>query len=77
MKQRYYRQGDIASVYRRFKGRYGDRLSFYLWLYPILKSPRWIAVAWGGGATLLGRSLNGDFFRGIKFAINKIKAACN
>ena len=77
MKQRYYRQGDIASVYRRFKGRYGDRLSFYLWLYPILKSPRWIAVAWGGGATLLGRSLNGDFLRGIKFAINKIKAACN
>lgn len=72
MKQRYYRQGDMADAYSHYKGRYGDRLSFYVWLYPILKSPRWIAVAWGAFTTLVGRTLNGDLFRGLFFFKNKI-----
>jgi glycosyltransferase involved in cell wall biosynthesis len=72
MKQHYYLQGDIASAYSRFKGRYGDRLIFYLWLYPILKSPRWIAIAWGAFATLVGRTINGDLVRGLFFFKNKI-----
>jgi len=72
MKQRYYRQGNIASAYSRFNGRYGDRLNFYLWLYPILKSPRWIAIAWGAFATLFGRTINGDLVRGLFFFKNKL-----
>jgi len=72
MKQRYYRQGDMANAYPRYKGRYSDRLSFYVWLYPILKWPRWIAIAWGAFATLVGRTINGDLVRGLFFFKNKI-----
>ena len=72
MKQRYYLQGDIATAYSQFKRRYGDRLSFYIWLYPILKSPRWFAVLWGAFATFVGRVLNGDFVRGLFFLKDKI-----
>lgn len=75
MKQRFYRQGDIAKVYERFSKRYGDRYIFYIWLYPILKAPRWIAMLWGAMTTLLGRVLNGDLVRGIAFAINKLKSS--
>lgn len=77
MKQRYYQQGDITATYQRFSKRYGNRFVFYLWLYPILKWPRYIAVVWGCVAILIGRALNGDLLRGIKFAINKIKTVCN
>jgi abequosyltransferase len=71
MKQRYYHQG-MPNAYSRYKGRYGDRLSFYVWLYPILKSPRWIAVSWGAFATVVGRTLNGDLVRGLFFFKNKL-----
>jgi len=75
MKQRFYRQGDIAMAYERFSKRYGGRYIFYVWLYPILKSPRWIAISWGAMATLLGRALNGHLIRGIVFALNKLKSS--
>lgn len=73
MKQRYYRQGDIASAYHFFSKRYGGRFIFYSWIYPILKAPRWIAIVYGALATLTGRALNGDLIRGITFALNKLK----
>lgn len=72
MKQRYYRQGDMATIYQNFSKRYGGKLSFYICLYPILKLPRWLAVAWGGFATLIGRTLNGDLIRGLFFLKYKI-----
>jgi abequosyltransferase len=72
MKQRYYRDGDIANAYSRFKVRYGNRLNFYVWLYPILKSPRWIGISWGAIATLVGRTINGDLVRGLFFFKNKL-----
>jgi len=75
MKQRFYRQGDIAKAYEKFSKRYGGRCVFYIWLYPILKAPRWIAISWGAMATLLGRVLNGDLLRGIVFALNKLKSS--
>jgi abequosyltransferase len=74
MKQRYYRQGDISSTFKYFSKRYGSRFIFYLWLYPILKSPRWIAVLWGALATLVGRVLNGELIRGWFFFKNKLRS---
>ena len=73
MKQRFYDQGDIATVYKRFSSRYEGRYIFYFWLYPILKAPRWIAVIWGAFTTLVGRILNGDLVRGIAFVTSKMK----
>lgn len=67
-KQRLYRQGDIEATYLRFNNRYVGRLAFYFWLYPTLKLPRWLAISWGAFTTLLGRTLNGDLLRGVKFA---------
>ena len=67
-KQRLYRQGDIEAAYMRFNNKYAGRLAFYFWLYPTLKLPRWLAILWGAFTTLLGRTLNGDLLRGVKFA---------
>lgn len=75
MKQRFYQQGDIAKTYQRFSKRYNGRYIFYIWLYPILRAPRWIAIIWGAFTTLFGRTLNGDLIRGIAFAANKIRRA--
>ena len=65
----------FAMAYESFSKRYGGRYIFYIWLYPILKAPRWIAISWGAMATLLGRALNGDLIRGIAFALNKLKSS--
>lgn len=73
MKQRFYRTGNLDETFSRFYKRFGDRLAFYLWLYPIMKAPRWIAISWGVIATLLGRIFNGDLIRGVAFALNKLK----
>ncbi len=73
MKQRFYKLGNLDEAFARFYKRYGNRLAFYFWLYPILKAPRWIAISWGVITTFLGRVLNGDLIRGISFAVNKLK----
>lgn len=73
LKQRFYRQGDINQTYSRFFSRYANRPVFYLWLFPILKAPRWIALAWGAITTFVGRSINGDLVRGVAFSFNKLK----
>lgn len=72
-KQRLYRQDDINQTYATFQARYVNRPVFYLWLFPILKAPRWIALAWGAIAIFVGRSINGDLVRGLFFAVNKLK----
>lgn len=73
MKQRFYELGNIDESFARFHKRYGNRLVFYFWLYPILKAPRWIAIFLGLITTLFGRVINGDLIRGIHFALNKLK----
>jgi glycosyltransferase involved in cell wall biosynthesis len=71
-KQRLYNQGDWEKTYLTFNNRYRGRLSFYLWLYPIFKLPRLLGIPWAAAATFLGRTLNGDLLRGVKFVISKI-----
>jgi abequosyltransferase len=70
-KQRLDCSGDIMATYCTFNKRYNGRLCFYIWLYPILKWPRLLAIMWGAMATIIGRILNGDLQRGIFFALNK------
>jgi len=71
-KQRLYKQGDIDAAYLRFNKRYLGRMTFYFWLYPTLKLPRWLAILWGAFTTVLGRILNGDLLRGVKFALSNL-----
>jgi abequosyltransferase len=71
-KQRLYNQGDWKKTYLTFNNRYRGRLSFYLWLFPIFKLPRFLGVIWAAAATFVGRVLNGDLLRGVKFVLNKI-----
>jgi glycosyltransferase involved in cell wall biosynthesis len=71
-KQRLVGSGDIVATYDRFHKRYKGRWCFYLWIYPILKWPRLLAIMWGAMATIIGRILNGDLIRGIFFALNKV-----
>ena len=72
LKQRLNKTGDVVATYQRFLSRYHGHLSFYLWVAPILKLPRLLAIIWGGMATVIGRSINGDLYRGLMFAMNKI-----
>lgn len=71
-KQRLYKQGDIEATYLRFNNRYIGRVAFYFWLYPTLKLPRFFAILWGAFTTVLGRILNGDLLRGVKFALSNL-----
>jgi len=71
-KQRLNNTGDVVATYQRFSSRYHGQLCFYLWVAPILKLPRLLAIIWGGIATVIGRSINGDLYRGFMFAVNKI-----
>jgi abequosyltransferase len=64
------------ATYKDFYSRHHKSLAFYVLIYPFFKFPRPIAILWGSFLTLLGRSLNGDFIRGIKFAFNKITNFC-
>ena len=72
LKQRLHKQGDWKKTYQTFNSRYHGRFIFYLWLFPIFKLPRFLGLGWAAAATFLGRVLNGDLLRGIKFVLNKI-----
>lgn len=71
-KQRLVGSGDIVATYDRFHKRYKGRWCFYLWIYPIIKLPKTLAIMWGGMATIIGRVINGDLQRGVSFAVNKV-----
>jgi len=72
LKHRLNNSKNIGISYQNFLSRYRGRFCFYFWVAPILKLPRFLALIWGGMATLLGRAINGDINRGFKFLINKI-----
>ena len=59
--------------YDDFYIRYRSQTSFYIFIYPFFKFPRSLAIIWGGILVLIGRLFNGDFLRGFKFALNKIR----
>ncbi|WP_199154920.1 glycosyltransferase family 2 protein [Chromobacterium sp. ASV23] len=73
LRQRLSRAGDLKAAYRRFHERFGGSPLFYIWVAPILKLPRPLAILWAWVTVLLGRILTGDLRRGIHFAINRLK----
>lgn len=73
LRQRLSRAGDLTAAYRRFHDRFGSSLLFYIWVAPILKLPRPLAILWAWVTVFLGRVLTGDLRRGIHFAINRLK----
>jgi len=75
LRQRLNRSGDIKSTLARFEGRFRGRFMFRIFLAPVLYLPRPLAIIWGGAATLIGRTLNGEFRRGIVFIWHRIRMA--
>ncbi len=62
------RRGDLKLTFDHFASRFQDRWLFRYWLAPIIRWPRPLAIIWGGATTLVGRVIDGDFRRGVKFA---------
>lgn len=72
LRQRMANSGDLEVTFKNYKDRLGGRLFFYLWLAPIIRLPRPVAIAWGAVVTVVGRVVGGDFRRGIAFAWNRL-----
>ena len=72
LRQRLTASGDLAVTFANFKVSFDGSMLFHLWLAPIIKLPRPLAICWGAGATMIGRIVNGDFKRGLAFATNRL-----
>ena len=64
---------DVIDAWTRFHSRFSGSLPFWIVVAPILKLPRPLALAWGAGATLVGRLVTGDRRRGIQYAKDWVK----
>jgi glycosyltransferase involved in cell wall biosynthesis len=72
LKQRFYKTINGHDVYGMLIQRYRGRFIFLVFLYPILKFPRTLALLVGSLIVLIGRLMNGDLMRGFYFLKNKI-----
>ena len=72
LKQRLGNLGDQKQNALKLRSRYKNFLTFWIILMPIVVMPRFIAIVWGGVATVIGRICYGDFLRGLYFLLNKI-----
>ena len=68
LKERYEDTGDHRESLAIFSERFEGRLLFNIWVAPILKLPKPLAVLWGAFATLIGRTYNGELTRGLSYA---------
>lgn len=71
--QRQQRSGDLQTTYNRFRARFMRYSLFWIWLAPILRWPRPLAIAWGYGTVAIGRSTSGDFRRGLAFLSHRLR----
>lgn len=67
-------RGDLNVTFDQFAARFRERWLFRYWLAPIIRLPRPLAIIWGGVTTLIGRVIDGQFRRGVKFAWNRLRA---
>ena len=63
---------DTDATFASLRARFANRPLFWLWLAPILKLPRPLALAWGAVAMTIGRLARGDWRRGTAFLRNKL-----
>jgi len=73
LRQRQNQTDGLGDTYNRFSTRFGNRLLFWIWLAPILKLPRRLSLLWGSLTVAVGRSLSGDFRRGLTFLHKQFK----
>lgn len=65
--------GDHLTSLQHFSERFGDRWLYRLWIAPILRWPRVLALAWATMATAVGRAAGGELRRGFYFALSKLR----
>jgi abequosyltransferase len=63
---------DMDAAWIRFKKRFAGRWEFNLFVAPIFRLPRLLALAWGVLAITVGRVLNGDAWRGLHFLWHRL-----
>jgi glycosyltransferase involved in cell wall biosynthesis len=63
---------DLQEAWGRFRTRYGGRWAFQLFVMPIFRLPRPLALILGGVAVAVGRVVNGDARRGLSFAWHRL-----
>jgi glycosyltransferase involved in cell wall biosynthesis len=57
----------LQQDYLRFRARFRKNIWFWLMIAPQFILPRPLAIVWGGGAVIIGRSMRGDAWRGVNF----------
>lgn len=73
LRQRLWGGEDLQLAFIRYRTRYGGRWAFQLFVAPILRLPRPLALVWGAVAVMAGRLAIGDAVRGFSFAWQRIK----
>lgn len=66
-------RGDPAQAFAVFRERFGHHWLFWLWLAPILRLPRPLALLYGAMATGGGRFVGGDARRGLAFLYHAVR----
>jgi abequosyltransferase len=61
------RRSDPRIALENFRRRFGGQWLFETWVAPILWLPRPLAILWGGGTTIVGRILHGEWRLGFAF----------
>jgi abequosyltransferase len=61
---------NVESSYNIMRSYFNQFWLFRYWASPILTLPRFLAITWGVMVTVIGRLLNGEMKRGIKFVLS-------
>jgi abequosyltransferase len=56
-----------------FSAKFSNRILYKLWVAPILKLPKTLAVIWGAITVIIGKILNGELYIVIRFLSNRVK----
>lgn len=72
LRQRLNPTAGLYDAYVKYRGRFKKRLLFWIWVAPIMRLPRYLAIVWGCLAVLIGRLAIGDLRRGTAFTWNRL-----
>jgi abequosyltransferase len=70
-KHRFLNDKNLDQSFNKLFIRFGNTWTFYVFIWPIFKFPRFLALSLGGFGMAFGRVLTGDLRRGIKFIFTK------